>query len=151
VLQEGPVSEVYEQPASQRVGEIFSEPQLNLLALEVSSDRTGRLESDESQLLPPPLRDLAPGRYLLGVRPHKLRLRAEGEGLRFKATALVDEVTGASTLLHVAAWDRNLTVQRPGIQREALGANLELFVAARDLFVFDAQGHTLRSAASVAV
>ena len=166
VLQEGAVREVYEQPASQRAGEIFSEPQLNLLALEVCSDQTGRLESDERQPLPPSLRDLTPGNYLLGVRPHHLQIRPESRaagdqhGLRFAATTLVDEITGASTLLHVAAdfgsradggtSTRNLTLQRPGIRREALGTKLELFVAARDLFVFDSQGRTLRSAAAPA-
>jgi glycerol transport system ATP-binding protein len=146
LLQFGPTLSVYERPNCQAVAEVFSDPQLNLFDLEVTPNGTiqlgqathlieARAESTQA------LRALVPGRYRAGVRAHHLRLEpASLADLRLRANTLVDEVTGSSTLLHVAFGSVTLTAQLPGIQRRALGSPVELFIAPERLFVFHLDG-----------
>ncbi|HLM43322.1 MAG TPA: ABC transporter ATP-binding protein, partial [Myxococcaceae bacterium] len=74
VLQVGRTLEVYQSPATERVGLVFSDPQMNLWDAEVSADAGARLSPEVAFPLSAHLRGLAPGRYRLGVRAHHLRL-----------------------------------------------------------------------------
>ena len=143
ILQFGPALEVYRHPNSERVAQVFSDPQLNLLELEVDSAGKGRVGDGELLPLAAPLRALIKdaGRYRLGVRAEHLRLAPEAaDDLKLNTTTLVDEVTGGTTLLHVSFGSSTLTAQIPGINRRALGAPIELFVAPRRVFVFHLDG-----------
>ncbi|HEX4352844.1 MAG TPA: ABC transporter ATP-binding protein [Polyangiales bacterium] len=144
VLQVGPALDVYLEPNSQRVSENFSDPQLNVIDLEVSETGRGRLGSEAELSLPAPLSSLSKGRYRAGIRANHLRLqRQSSEDLRLVATALVDEVTGSSTLVHTACGEITLTAQLPGIHRHPLGSSIELFVAPDRLLLFDLQGRRI--------
>jgi glycerol transport system ATP-binding protein len=141
LLQFGPALELYRRPNSERVAQVFSDPQLNLLELQVEAEGRGRVGDAEAVPLSAPLRELAPGRYRLGVRADHLRLAAESAtDLRLRTSTLVDEVTGSATLLHVAFGSSTLTAQLPGIHRRALGSEVELFIAPRRVFVFHLDG-----------
>ena len=141
LLQFGPALDVYRHPNSERVAQVFSDPQLNLLELEVDSGGGGRVGEGARAPLGAPLRALVAGRYRLGVRAEHLRLTPETtDDLKLNTTTLVDEVTGGTTLLHVAFGSSTLTAQIPGINRRALGSPVELFVAPRRVFVFHLDG-----------
>jgi glycerol transport system ATP-binding protein len=147
VLQSGPALSVYVHPNNQRVAQVFSDPQLNLLDLEVIAKGKGRLGGADNVPLAPPLSALAPGRYRLGVRANQLELaRSSPEDLRLATTLLIDEVTGSATLLHVACGDAALTARLPGVQRRALGSSVELFVRPERVFVFDLEGRLIEPA-----
>jgi glycerol transport system ATP-binding protein len=147
VLQLGPALSVYVRPNSQRVAQVFSDPQLNLLDLEVGANGQGQLGGADDVPLARPLSALAPGRYRIGVRANHLHLApSESTDLRLATTMLIDEVTGSATLLHVACGDAALTARVPGVQRRALGAAVDLFVAPERLFVFDLDGRLIEPA-----
>jgi glycerol transport system ATP-binding protein len=148
VLQFGPALEVYERPNSERVAQVFSDPQLNLLELEVAADGSGRVGAETSFK---GLKGLSAGRYRIGVRADHLRLEAQSnDDLHLRARVLVDEVTGSTTLLHVEFGQSSLTAQLPGIHRRALGSPLDLFVAPQRLFVFHLDGRLALPASDVA-
>jgi glycerol transport system ATP-binding protein len=148
VLQIGPARSVYVRPNSQRVAQVFSDPQLNLLELEIGANGKARCGGADDVALAGPLSVLTAGRYRIGVRAHHLRLAPSSDtDLRLATTMLIDEVTGSATLLHVACADAALTARVPGVQRRALGSALDLFVAPQHLFVFDLDGSLIESTA----
>jgi len=141
VAQIGPALEVYGAPASERVGQIFSDPQMNLLDAEVTASGEARLYDQLAFPLPEQLRGLAPGRYRIGVRANHVRLqRASQADLVLPAVALLEEVSGSETLVHATFGPRTVIAQVPGVHRHALGEHLTLFVAPTRLFAFDAHG-----------
>jgi glycerol transport system ATP-binding protein len=147
LLQLGTASSIYARPASQRVAQVFSDPQLNLLELEIGPHGQARIESAE---VPPSraLSVLAPGRYRLGVRANHLQLAPSSPtDLRLATTVSIDEVTGSATLLHVTCGEAALTARLSGVQRRALGSALELFVSPERVFVFDLDGRLIEPAA----
>jgi glycerol transport system ATP-binding protein len=137
VLQAGPALAVYRRPVNQRVAQVFSDPELNVLDMEIGPTAV-RIAHEQQPSL-----HLAPGRYRIGIRANHLHLQpATPRDLCFAGTALVDEVTGSVTLLHVAYGALTLIAQLPGIQRHALGSPVRLFVSPEQLLVFDSDGRS---------
>ncbi len=141
VLQTGRTLEVYQSPSTERVGQIFSDPQMNLWDAELSPDAGARLSPEVAFPLSGHLRGLAPGRYRLGVRAHHLRLSPGSPGdVRIPAHVEVEEVSGSETLVHAAHGGLALTAQVEGVHRHPYGAPLELFVPPSRMFVFSPEG-----------
>ncbi len=141
LLQEGRTLEVYQTPATERVGQVFSDPQMNLWDVEVSPDIGARLSPEVTFPLSGHLRGLAPGRYRVGVRAHHLRLApGSPEDLRIPARVEVEEISGSETLVHAAHGGLSLTAQVEGIHRHPYGAPVELFVSPSRMFVFGPEG-----------
>ncbi|KFA89609.1 ABC transporter ATP-binding protein [Archangium violaceum] len=141
LLQTGPTLEVYQSPATERVGQIFSDPQMNLWDAELSPEGGARLSPEVAVPLSGHLRGLAPGRYRLGVRAHHLRLSPGGPGdVRIPAHVEVEEVSGSETLVHAAHAGLALTAQVEGVHRHPYGAPVELFAPPSRMFVFSPEG-----------
>jgi len=140
LLQAGPTLDVYRAPATERVGQVFSDPQMNLWDAEVSRDEV-RLSPDVAIPLVGHLASLAPGRYRLGLRAHHLRLApAPDMTARISARVEVEEVSGSETLVHATHDRLAVTAQVDGIHRHPLGAPVDLFFSPARLFVFGAAG-----------
>ncbi len=141
LLQSGSTLEVYQAPATERVGQVFSDPQMNLWDAELSPDTGARLSPEVAFPLSGHLKGLAPGRYRLGVRAHHLRLAPGSPGdVRLPAHVEVEEVSGSETLVHAAHGGLALTAQVEGIHRHPYGAPVELFVSPSCMFVFSPEG-----------
>jgi glycerol transport system ATP-binding protein len=141
VAQIGRALDVYGAPASERVAQIFSDPEMNLLDAEVTASGTARVNDAVAFGLPEQLRALPPGRYRLGVRANHVRLQRSTEAdLVLPAVALLQEVSGSETLLHASFGQSTVLAQIPGVHRRTLGERLDLFVAPTRLFAFDAHG-----------
>jgi glycerol transport system ATP-binding protein len=141
VLQVGQTLEVYQAPATERVGQVFSDPQMNLWELEVTTGAGARLSPEVTFPLSRHLRGLAPGRYRLGLRAHHLRLApASPEDVRIPAHVEVEELSGSETLLHAAHGGLSLTAQVEGVHRHPYGAPVELFASPSRMFVFGPEG-----------
>jgi glycerol transport system ATP-binding protein len=143
LLQVGPAVEVYNAPATDRVGQVFSDPPMNLLDIEVSSGGEARIT--EAITLPGHLRGLEPGKYRLGVRANHVRLAPSSEAdQKLRSTVLLEEISGSETLLYASidapAGPISITAQIPGVHRHPLGAEIDLFLAAGRLFVFTLDG-----------
>jgi glycerol transport system ATP-binding protein len=123
---------------NQRVAQVFSDPELNVLDMEIGQPSV-RIAHEEQQ---PSVR-IPPGRYRIGIRANHLHLEPKTpRDLCFAGTALLDEVTGSVTLLHVAYGALTLVAQLQGIQRRALGSPVRLFVSPEQLLVFDSDGRS---------
>jgi glycerol transport system ATP-binding protein len=141
VLQVGRTLEVYQAPATERVGQVFSDPQMNLWDVEVVEGSQARLSPEVRFPLSGHLRGLAPGRYRLGLRAHHLRLApASPEDLRIPARVEVEELSGSETLVHATHGGLSLTAQVEGVHRHPYGAPVELFASPSRMFVFGPEG-----------
>ena len=141
VLQVGRTLEVYQTPATERVGQVFSDPQMNLWDVEVVEGSEARLSPEVRFPLSGHLRGLTPGRYRLGLRAHHLRLApASPEDLRIPAHVEVEELSGSETLVHATHGGLSLTAQVEGVHRHPFGAPVELFASPSRMFVFGPEG-----------
>ena len=146
ILQRGPALEVHRAPCSERVGQVASDPQMNLLDVEVAADGSVRLGTDHA--LPPPA-PLAAGRYRLGVRANHVRLApVSARDLRLSATVVAQEISGSETLIQGRAGVHALAALVPGVHRHTLGQAITLYVDPDRLLVFAHDGRLVARAAS---
>jgi glycerol transport system ATP-binding protein len=147
IVQLGPALEVYAAPATQRVAQVMSDPEINLLDVDVTPDRDVRLGEDVTFALSDHLRDLPPGRYRFGIRANHVRLvPSSSSDICLPSAALLEEISGSETRLHAACGSCALTALIPGVHRHALGTPLQLFVAPERIFAFDFDGRLLHAA-----
>jgi len=145
LLQTGAVSEVYHAPATQQVGQIFSDPEMNLLDVEVAQQQA-RLSAEVSFPLHGHLAQLPPGRYRLGIRAHHVGLVAGDAGfIRVPVQVELEEISGSETLLHAVHDHRRLTAQLDGVHRHATGTPLPLYLDPSGLFAFNLEGRLMAS------
>jgi glycerol transport system ATP-binding protein len=146
VLQSGPALDVYHAPATDRVGQIFSDPQMSLLDVDVLEGGEARLAEGIRFPLPEHLRSMDAGRCRIGIRANHVRLgKAEASDIRVPATALLEEISGSETTLHASAGGASLAAQIEGVHRHTLGSRIELFLAGARMFAFSVEGALLRA------
>lgn len=145
LLQSGPTLDVYHAPASERVGQVFSDPQMTLLNAEVSGAGEARLAAEVTFPLTGHLRALPPGPCRFGIRAHHILLAPESaQDLRIPAHVEVEEVNGSETLLHASALGRtSLSAQLQGVHRHTYGTALDLFISPGRMFAFDPAGRLI--------
>ncbi|GHF36389.1 glycerol transport system ATP-binding protein [Deinococcus metalli] len=142
LLQAGNTLEVYHHPATMRVGQVFSDPPINLLDATLGGGQ-GQLAGGERFALPPHLAGLD-GAYRLGVRANHAGLRPEGpDDLPMGAVVNIAELSGSETYLHTrlgAGDGAHLVAQLPGIHPVTPGQAVTLHVSPRRMFAFDSAG-----------
>ena len=139
-LQVGPTLDVYHNPASVRVGEVFSDPPMNLVAGRVED---GNLRLDGDIIVPRVghLADLATGSYRFGIRAnHLFVVREMPDLVFFDATVELAEISGSETFIHAARGGFSWVVQEEGVHSFSLGHVVRVFLNPRDIFVFDEVG-----------
>ncbi|MBB3999953.1 ABC transporter ATP-binding protein [Aureimonas pseudogalii] len=136
VTQFGRTTDVYRRPADLATARIFSDPPLNVLAMQAAN---GRLVSPLGIDVAAP--GLPEGPCSVGIRPHHLR---PGEGApgagRFTATVVVAEVTGSQTFVHADLGPTRIVALLPGIRRMERGDAIPLHFDPAAMLVFDAEG-----------
>jgi glycerol transport system ATP-binding protein len=139
-LQVGPTLEVYHGPASVRVGEVFSDPPMNLIGGRVE-DGEVRLDGDVIVPRLGHLAGLAQGRYRFGVRAnHLFVVREMPDLVSFDATVELAEISGSETFIHAARGGISWVVQEEGVHAFSLGQTVRVFLNPMDIFVFDESG-----------
>ncbi len=140
VLQSGPTIEVYHRPASERVGQVFSDPPMNMIEGEVV-EREARLGEAIRVPLHGHLGRLAAGRYRFGVRANHLFVaRGNPDQLEISAKVELAEISGSETFIHAAHSGTSWVVQEEGVHSLGLGEEIRVFVEPRHLFVFAQDG-----------
>jgi glycerol transport system ATP-binding protein len=143
LLQFGPTIDVYHRPAGLRVGEIFSDPPMNLMPVELDGGDGGsaRISADVAFAAPPHMRSLGHGRYRIGVRANHISLEPQGQvTLAVPATVELSEISGSETFVHARHEGLTLVVQREGVHRYELGQKVTLYIDPRRLYAFAADG-----------
>lgn len=146
VLQTGSTLHTYHNPASVRVGEVFSDPPINVIDGEV---RDGEIHLDGGALRLPlagSVADLAAGRYRFGVRANHLALHATAsDDAAVDAEVELAELSGSETFIHVAHHGVSWVVQEEGVHSVQLGEKLRVYFNPRHLFAFDRNGRLVAS------
>jgi glycerol transport system ATP-binding protein len=143
LIQFGATIEVYHRPASLRVGEIFSDPPMNLMPADLGGLQA-RISADVAFAAPAHMRPLGAGRYRLGVRANHIFLEPQSAGatatLAVPATVDLSEISGSETFVHARHNGLTLVVQREGVHRYELGQPVTLYIDPRRLYIFDEAG-----------
>ena len=143
VLQTGPTVEVYHHPASVRVGQVFSDPPMNLVE-GVVSDSEALLGKDIRLPLSGHLKELKPGRYNFGARANHLFVaRSSAEDVEIRGITDLAEVSGSETFVHVTHHGTSWVVQEEGVYPVGMGREIVVFVNPRHIFVFDQGGQLI--------
>jgi len=141
LLQFGPTLEVYHHPASVRVGEVFSDPPINLIR--------GRMEQHHLLLgrdIHAPqvahLQPLSGGSYQFGIRANHLHTDKHADtDVEVKGEVDLAEISGSETFLHVRHGDSTLIVQQAGAHEFRTGTTVTVYLDPHRLFAFDAEGN----------
>ena len=140
ILQTGPTAEVYHNPATTKVAEVFSDPPINYLNGRIR-DKAVYLGSGTDEPVPGITRSLPDGAYRFGVRSHHLFLRPSGDhDIEIQATVTLSEINGSETFLHVTYGDAPLVVQENGIHKFKIGSDIRIYVNPNRFFIYDEAG-----------
>jgi glycerol transport system ATP-binding protein len=140
VIQFGTTIDVYHHPANLRVGEIFSDPPMNLMPVELAGGEA-RLSADVAFAAPPHMNGLGAGHYRLGVRANHIFLEPRAAAdLAVPAAVELSEISGSETFVHARHNGLSLVVQREGVHRYELAQPVTLHIDPQRLYAFDATG-----------
>ncbi|MEE8541384.1 MAG: ABC transporter ATP-binding protein [Desulfobacterales bacterium] len=140
VLQTGSTSQVYHNPVTLKVAEVFSDPPINYISGTVQGS-TARLGHDIEIPLDGHMKSLPAGKYKFGVRSHRLFLSRTSEGdTEIQARVELSEINGSETFIHIDYNNSRLVVQENGIQPLRIGAEISIYVNPSCFFVYDEAG-----------
>jgi len=140
VLQTDSTSEVYHNPTTLKVAEIFSDPPINYISGTVQGS-TARLGHDIEIPLDGHMKSLPAGNYKFGVRSHRFFLsRTSEKDSEIQARVELSEISGSETFIHISYNNARLVVQENGIQPLRIGAEISIYVNPSCFFVYDEAG-----------
>ncbi|MFC1884820.1 ABC transporter ATP-binding protein [Thermodesulfobacteriota bacterium] len=140
VLQTGQTPDVYHNPATMKVAEVFSDPPINYLDASVNGQYIYFFKEIKIPLTGH-LKGLSAGNYKIGVRSNHLFLsRSDSEDAEFKALVELSEISGSETITHISHNDTHLVVLDDGIDPHKIGAEISVFVNPKSLFIYDEAG-----------
>jgi glycerol transport system ATP-binding protein len=148
VLQTGSTPEVYRNPETINVAQVFSDPPINLLNGTIQTD-TIRLGNDIEIPLNSHhniLKSVPTGNYIFGVRPNHIHLsRAGKKDAEIRVKVELAEINGTETFIHVHHGEFHLVVQEDGIHPLQIGSDIPIYVDPALLFVYDETGSLFSS------
>jgi glycerol transport system ATP-binding protein len=140
VLQTGRTVDVYHNPASVGVGQVFSDPPMNLVDGVVDGG-AARLGDDVRLPLKYQLARLAPGRYRFGARANHLFIaRRSADDVEIAGTVELAEISGSETFIYVRHGDALWVVQELGVHTLGIDQEIRVYVDPRYIFAFDDAG-----------
>lgn len=141
ILQSGSTSEVWHNPSSTKVAEVFSDPPINFLQGKTHG-QTAMMGKDIFITMSGHLSGLSEGDYTFGVRSSHLFLNRQSEqDAEIKASVELSEINGSETFIHVNHDDTNLVVQEQGIHQYKIGNDISVYVHPEKLYVYDTSGN----------
>ena len=136
LVQHGVTAECYRHPASTTVTQVFADPPMNLMSVRIDN---GELYAGELMRLPLPehMRELAPGDYTLGVRPHHLSVHGNEGDVALQGEVEVAEIAGSVTYVHLAVNGHDWVVEARGVHQAHPGEAFTLHFNADSAYLFD--------------
>jgi glycerol transport system ATP-binding protein len=137
ILQTGSTSEVYHNPSTTKVAEVFSDPPINYLTGSVQGAKAHLGDGIEFPLIDH-MQGLPPGQYTFGVRSNHLFLsRTSSEDTELRGTVELAEINGSETFIHIQYDNSRLVVQEDGVHPHRIGSKISIFVSPCCFFVYD--------------
>jgi len=147
ILQTGLTPDVYHNPATTKVAEVFSDPPINYLSCTVK-ERTASLGENIEFPLTNHLQSLPAAQYIFGVRSNHLSLnRTSAEDTEIHTKVELAEINGSETFIHVNYDSSGLVVQEDGVHPHQMGTEVSIYVNPSNFFVFDEAGVLVASPA----
>ncbi len=141
VTQFGPTVEVYRRPNSLETARIFSDPPINVLAVQKSGSS---MHSAADHLRLPAtglLAGLPDGAYTIGFRPDHLYLsRPDPDAVAVNGTVAIAEITGSESFIHIDFAGERWVALAHGVHDLAIGQPVEMYLDPGRFFIFDAAG-----------
>jgi glycerol transport system ATP-binding protein len=149
-LQAGETAKVYRHPDTLRVAQVFSDPPLNVVAIEKKNgavEYAGGIKAPSSGLYA----KLGDGVYRVGFRAHQVEI-ANGQAGRhaFPATVTVTEITGSESFVHLHRDSSDWVAVLHGVHEYEPGRQLDAVLDPDNVFVFDAAGRLVASPGGLA-
>ena len=144
VLQTGPTSQVYHNPATLRVAEVFSDPPINYLGAQVQNSKA---DLDGVQFpIGGHLKNLPDGSYTFGVRANRIFLSAVGDAdVKIDGEVELSEINGSETFIHLNYRGSRLVIQEDGIHKYKMGGHISFYVNPETFFAYDGDGRLVAS------
>ena len=140
VTQFGPTVEVFRNPVDLITAQTFSDPPMNVIEVHKSGSKFHR-EGTADIPVPEAYRSIADRDYTVGFRPHHLSLKKVDEtSVVIRAKVKVTEITGSESYVHLDYAGVNWVMLTDGIHDFDAGETIEVFLDARHILVFDAEG-----------
>lgn len=140
ILQTGLTPDVYRNPATTKVAEVFSDPPINYLPCTVRED-TATLGEKIQLPLTHHLKSLPAAQYIFGVRSNHLSLnRTSAEDTEIRTKVELAEINGSETFIHANYGRSRLVVQEDGVYPHRMGTEVSIYVNPSNFFVFDQAG-----------
>jgi glycerol transport system ATP-binding protein len=149
LLQFGQTLEVYHRPASRRVGEVFSDPPMNLLPVKVDGGHVV-VSSQVKFPLPEHMKSLGSGSYSLGLRVNHLGMtRRSDADVTVPARVALAEINGSETYLHAEHQGLRVVSQIDGVHPFDLGQAVTLYLDPKRLYAFADSGQLVAAPSRV--
>ena len=140
ILQTGLTPNVYHNPRTTKVAEVFSDPPINYISGAVQGQMACLGEEIEFPLTKH-LQSLPAAQYIFGVRSNHLSLnRSCAEDTEILTKVQLAEINGSETFIHVNYDSSRLVVQEDGIHPHRMGTEVSIYVNPNNFFVFDEAG-----------
>src|SRR6056297_3149721 len=147
VTQFGPTPDVYRRPVDAITARVFSDPPMNFLQV----SKTGnKLLFGDGQSTPATgkLAELPDGRFTAGFRPNHLEIgKHTADAMKFVTRLTVTELTGSETFVHLDHHGERWVGLIHGVHDLPIGADLEVFLDPRHVYVFGEDGALVAPAA----
>lgn len=145
VLQTGITSEVFHNPTSIRVAEVFSDPPINLISCQVQGS-VFHLGKDVTIPVTKHMKSLVSGDYIVGVRSNHLYLGSQNpKDVAIEAVIDLAEINGSETFLHVNYAGTKLVIQEVGVYSKKIGSKIRFYLDPANFFVFSQTGALILS------
>ncbi|MGY6548833.1 MAG: ABC transporter ATP-binding protein [Roseinatronobacter sp.] len=147
VTQFGPTPQVYRAPCNATTARVLSDPPMNFTRV-IKTGQQISFGEGQSARASGALADLPDGSYRAGFRPDHLHLAPKGQdGLHFRCTLHVTEITGSETFVHLDhAGDRWVGLMH-GVHHLEFGQPIEVWLDAAHVYVFAESGDLVAPAA----
>ncbi len=140
LVQHGPTHAVYRNPDNIEVARIFNDPPMNLAEGRIM-DGEVRIGEHRGITVPAHFRDLAPGRYVFGLRPHNLSHDSpDGDRLAIDGHCELTEISGSLSFTHVNDGETSWVAQIPGVFNADVGERIKVYADPTQLFAFAPDG-----------
>lgn len=140
VLQVGPTAEVYQNPATTQVAEVFSDPPINFITGSIAN---GIVDLGNGLTFPltAHMEGLQDGTYTFGVRSSQLSLKQDGDNrVGIDGEVGLSEINGSETFIHFKFGDQTLVVQDVGVHVYQTGSEVTVYVHPDNLYIFNTTG-----------
>lgn len=135
VIQFGKTSTIYRQPENLESAQVFSDPPVNIAAIEKRGDSVF-LSDKVSWKVPEKLAEMPDGNYKIGLRPH--HLSPHGDGVEVDGEVQISEISGSESIVRVLIEGNNWVSEAHGIHGYKFGQTVSFFFDANRCLYFDA-------------